>query len=340
MIHNWNTTAIVLTAPFRKDIDKVLRLIDEYLAPKGCNMIVLQVRYRYDFHSHPECRGMDPLTYDDVKKFVAVCKKHNIKLVPKMNLIGHQSGLPNNPSDSILHGHPAEVRDIRDGLLRAYPEFDEQPEEKTVNYSRSICLSNPAVKHVVFDLMDELLEVFEADTIHVGCDEVFNIGFCDLCKDTPVSELFANWINTLHDHLAENGKKMMMWSDRFLKRSETPYDIYESAENGTEDAINLVAKDILCCDWHHAEYDTFPSVDIYAKAGLRMLVSPAWRIDRLKKFIAYAKEHDKGHIEGLLITTWCNSGELSDVILEGKPGIWYRTEMVAESIRVMLEEEA
>ena len=90
----WKTTGIVLTAPLSHEVDATVRLIDEYLAPRGFNMIVLQVRYRYQFKTHPEVWGYDPLSYEDVKKLVAVCKKHNVKLVPKMNLIGHQSGFP------------------------------------------------------------------------------------------------------------------------------------------------------------------------------------------------------------------------------------------------------
>ena len=80
----WKTTGIVLTAPLSNEVDATVRLIDEYLAPRGFNMIVLQVRYRYQFKKHPEVWGYDPLSYEDVKALLAVCKKHNIKLVPKM----------------------------------------------------------------------------------------------------------------------------------------------------------------------------------------------------------------------------------------------------------------
>ena len=114
----WATKGIVLTAPLTEVVDDVVKFIDEYLAKRGFNLIVMQVRYRYRFKRHPECMGYDPLSYEDVKKLLNVCRKNGIKLIPKMNLIGHQSGMPNVPTDGILHGHQVEAYDIRDGLFR------------------------------------------------------------------------------------------------------------------------------------------------------------------------------------------------------------------------------
>ena len=76
----WKTKGIVLTAPLTKEVDDVVEFIDKYLAPNGCNLIVMQIRYRYRFRLHPECQGYDPLSCNDVKKLVNVCKKHNIRL--------------------------------------------------------------------------------------------------------------------------------------------------------------------------------------------------------------------------------------------------------------------
>ena len=102
---SWKTKGIVLTAPLNEELDDVIKFIDDYLAPRGFNMIVMQVRYRYQFKTHPECMGYDPLSEEDIKKIVRACKENGIRLLPKMNLHGHQSGLPNIPTDGILHGH-------------------------------------------------------------------------------------------------------------------------------------------------------------------------------------------------------------------------------------------
>ena len=328
----WKTKGIVLTAPLSEEIDDVIKFIDEYLAPRGFNMIVMQVRYRYQFKKHPEVWGYDPLSYEDVKKLLQACKRNSIKLVPKMNLIGHQSGFPNEPTDGILHGHNEALDDIPDGLLRAYPAFDEQANEKKINYARSICLSSRPAKTVVFELIDELMDVFEADTIHIGCDEVFNIGLCEECSKKSKSELFANWINSINAHVKKRQGAVLMWGDRLISTSQTGFDPWESADNGTQDAIDLISRDIVICDWHYNKYEQYKSVDMFFEKGFKIMVSP-WRDENsLEAFLNYAINNDKGHINGVLMTTWCGSGDLAKRLLYGEKGRWLHTEQIAITI--------
>lgn len=331
----WKTKGIVLTAPLSEEVDDVVKFIDEYLAPRGFNLIVMQIRYRYRFKRHPECMGYDPLSYDDIKKLLNVCKKHNIRFIPKMNLFGHQSGLPNNPTDGILHGHQGEEYDIRDGLLRAYPEFDEQAHKDKVFYSRTLCVSNTAMKVVVCELIDELLDVFEADAIHIGCDEVFKMGQCPVCSTIPIDKLYGNWINSLNEHVKKRGAKLLMWGDRLHATTETEYNRYESSDTGSHGARDIISKDVIICDWHYEDYGKFPSIDIFADAGFKIMISP-WR-DKpsAEAFLKYAIEHDKGHIEGLLMTTWCGSGDLAKRILNGEKGRWEHTDEIAETINAL-----
>ncbi len=328
----WKTKGIVLTAPKSEDVDIAVRFIEEYLAPRGCNLIVLQIRYRYQFKKHPECVGFDPLSESDIKKLVSACKRHNIKLVPKMNLHGHQSGLPNDPDDSILHGHPEKKADIRDGLLRAYPEFDEQYGEREVIYSRSLCVTNPLVKIILFDLIDELLEVFEADTIHIGCDEVISIGICEECKKYSNAELFSNYVNEINEHIKSRGAKTMIWADRLYSTEQTGYFWWDSSENKTENAIKTLSKDIILCDWHYEPHEKYPSVDILADAGFRFFICPWRNHEGTEAFIKYAREHNRENIEGILVTTWCNLGELARVILDGADPIWRFTLPIAQTL--------
>lgn len=325
----WKTKGIVLTSPqpYNHEIPLVAEFIERVLAPSGVNLIVLQMRYRYQFKKHPECQGFDPLSYEDVKFLLNVCRRNGIRLVPKMNLIGHQSGLHNKPQDGILHGHPTEgIPDFPDGLLRAYPFLDETPEKETVLYARSLCPTHPLLPSILFDLIDEMMDVFEADGMHIGCDETMMLGECPRCRGIEPHILFANYINMIHDHLAERGAETMIWSDRLLHHIDSGYNhAYEASANGTDKAIDLVAKDVMCCDWHYGryrEYKGYQSVDIFADHGLRMMVCPWKNLDDTKDFLEYAMEHDRGHIEGYLQTTWCSSGELARHFLYGDPPKW------------------
>ena len=191
-----------------------------------------------------------------------------------MNLIGHQSGFPNEPTDGIIHGHNDVASDIPDGLLRAYPSFDEQQGEKEIYYARSICLSSRPAKIIVYELIDELLDVFEADCIHIGCDEAFNVGLCPKCSQKSKGELIANWINNINAHVNKRGGTVLMWGDRLLSASETGYDRWEASDGDSHGALNMLSKNIIICDWHYNKYESYKSVNLFSKAGFEIMVSP------------------------------------------------------------------
>ncbi|MCL2058084.1 MAG: family 20 glycosylhydrolase [Oscillospiraceae bacterium] len=282
------------------DVGVVVRFIDEWLAPRGCNMLTLLTRYAYHFESHPECAAKGAVSKEGMILIREACKRNNIKLIPKMNLLGHQSG---------------KTRDTLDGLLNAYPEFDETPQMDEVFYCRSLCPNHPGVKPIVFDLMDELVDVCEADAMHIGMDEVFDIGLCDRCKGTPTADIFADWVNALAGHLRERGVRTYMWGDRLLPSGATGYGTWEAAANGTEGAIDKVAKDIFICDWHYEDCEKYGSVEIFQERGFDYVVCP-WRYKaNMEKFLRYANEHGGDHLKGFMATTWHNSAVITKHIL-------------------------
>ena len=49
--------------------------------------------------------------------------------------------------------------------------------------------------------------------------------------------LFADWVNTVGDHVRGRGAELMLWADRLPDSAETGYKEYESSKNGTAPAI-------------------------------------------------------------------------------------------------------
>ena len=60
--------------------------------------------------------------------------------------------------------------------------------------------------------------------------------------------------------------------------------------------------------------------------------------DRLH-IINYAKFHDKGHVKGILMTTWCGSGDLAKHLLYGEKGRWLHTDEIASTIDEIFKKE-
>lgn len=312
---------LCIGVPKREDYDVFKQMITEVLPRYGCNALVLLIRYAYRFESHPEISD-GWLGKEEAAELSSLCRKNGIRLIPKMNLFGHQS---------------EKTRGSEQGLLRVHPEFDETPELENVRYCRSLCPRHPDVAKVVFDLADEIIDAFGADAIHIGCDEVFEIGSCPRCKGIPNDILFADWINTLHKHFAEEKKvEVFMWGDRFLDGEATGYGEWEASKNGTWPAIDKVSRDIIICDWHYEPRESYPSIDIFTEKGFRFVIGPWRNIEATKVLLQYAKAKKSEKLLGVLQTSWCNPGALArylcgDESIDGVP------RMVGESFKVVMD---
>lgn len=299
-------------APNAAHLDEFIRFIREELAPRKVNTLLLRVEYNYQYQSHPELANKDALSKADVKKLVAVCRENHIKLIPQLNLLGHQSwaSTPGN-------------------LLKVYPQFDETPwvpfpakyEWPNADnlYCKSYCPLHPEVHKVVFALMDELCDVFESDAFHAGMDEVFYIGEskCPRCGGRDKAELFAGELTLLRNHLAEKGRKLWVWGDRFLDGKTTGLGEWEASYNNTYRAIDLIPKDVVICDWHYDRADKTPVY--FAMKGLQVITCP-WRKpemgqQQLKDMLEFRKSATpemKDRYYGMMQTVWSGAEDFLD----------------------------
>src|SRR5947208_2783815 len=137
---------IHLPAPSPDSLPLLKRVISEALAPMGVNVFIFEINYDYQFQSHPEVAGAHAWSKAQVRELVDVCRQHNIRLIPQLNCLGHQSWARNTGP-----------------LLAKHPELDETPlvpKDNTGIYCRSWCPLNPKTHDIVFDLIDELVDAF------------------------------------------------------------------------------------------------------------------------------------------------------------------------------------
>ena len=160
---------LCIAAPRSNGVDQFITFMEEELGPGGINTLVLRVDYNFAYTSHPELRNENPLSRKQVKSILKAANNQGIRIIPQINLLGHQSW-PGKPGK----------------LLEVYPQFDETPSVQLPEsyewpnedglYCKSYCPLHPEVHEVVFTLVNEIMEVFEADAFHAGMDEVFYIG--------------------------------------------------------------------------------------------------------------------------------------------------------------------
>ena len=300
---------LAIEAPSSRGLNDFLKFVEGDLAPAHFNLLILRVDWNYAYETHPELRDPNPLTKEDVKRIVAVCRNRGIRLVPQINLLGHQSWAKQTHA-----------------LLREYPEFDETPSVKTENYKewpnpdglycKSYCPLHPEVHKVVFDVVDELCDVFETDAFHAGMDEVFYIGMpeCPRCNGRDKAELFAGEVTLIRNHLAEKGRQLMIWGDRLLDGRTTGLGEWEASYNYTWRAIDLIPKDVFICDWHYERADLTGAY--FAMKGLPVATcgyrNPTVCEQQIRDMVRFRKQstpETAANLQGYIHTIWSGAGQ-------------------------------
>jgi hypothetical protein len=289
--------------------DKDLEILDSQipkLASMGVNVLIVEIDYNFRFESHPELRaGRTPITPAAARQLAALCRKHGLRLIPQFQSLGHQSWKSNTLP-----------------LLTVYPQFDLTPgafpENKGI-YCREWDPLNPQVNKIVFALVDEILEAFQADAFHVGMDEVFLLGSpkSPSTKTKDPAKIFAKAVKDLHQHLVKERRvEMLMWGDRLFNAEKYHWGEWEASKVGTAAALDLIPKDIILCPWHYELKEAYPSIPLFLDKGFRVLPASWRKLDASKALIEYSRKFQSPKMLGHLFTTW---GGKKDAVTEYRP---------------------
>jgi hypothetical protein len=296
-----------IAAPKASHLDGFIEFIHNDLAPRNVNTLIIRVDYGYQYKSHPELADENALSASDIKKLVKACKQENIRIIPQVNLLGHQSwaGRVSN-------------------LLKVYPQFDETPHVKMPDvyiwpnedglYCKSYCPLHPEVHKIVFELVDEICEAFDADAFHAGMDEVFYIGedSCLRCQGRDKAELFAGEVTLIYNHLAAKGRELWIWGDRLIDGKTTGIGMWEASMNNTHRAVDMIPKSVFICDWHYERPD--PTAVYFAMKGFRVATCP-WRnpevavkqADDMFRFRSQSAGAMSDKFTGIIQTVWSSA---------------------------------
>jgi Glycosyl hydrolase family 20, catalytic domain len=265
------------------------------LAKLGINCLILEVNYGFKFQSHPELRhGERQITKAGAQLFRAKCKESGIELVPQFQCVGHQSWSKNTGP-----------------LLTKYPELDLTPGAFPNNqgiYCREWDPMNPKTNQIVFALIDELIDSFDANAFHVGMDEVFLLRseHSRSTKNLNPADVFAKAVNDVHGHIVgEHGLTMLMWADRLIDGNQFRMGEWEASKVGTAPAIDKIPKDIILCPWHYELREKYESLPMFMSKGFRVLPASWKNTEATMALIRYAQANQTDNrLVGHIFTTW------------------------------------
>lgn len=199
----------------------------------------IQDAYHWSKNSiHTDNAEGDILTQDEVREAVAYCRSRGLEVYPEVPTMSHS-----------------------DYICLAHPELAERQEDP---YPDAYCPNHPDTYPIVFDILEEIIDVFRPNWVNIGHDEMYSIGLCERCKGTDPHILYAQDIIKLHDWLAERGIRTMMWGEKLLPVITPEGKHYGGSggrrlsSNGREyDPLpvlfycqNLLPKDILMLNWY------------------------------------------------------------------------------------------
>jgi hypothetical protein len=184
--------------------------------------------------SHQDTADGGFLEKDEVADLVRWTEQNHIEVVPEIPSLTHSFY-----------------------LLAKHRYLSQVPDEK---WPDTYCACDPKSYELLFEVMDEYIEVMKPKMVHAGHDEwfaPFGVGPC--CKDKDPGEVYGEDLKKIYDYLTKKGIRMAIWGDYLLERvrgkslqKRTAPDgwVYQSPGAMTPQQVKaLVPKDILIFNW-------------------------------------------------------------------------------------------
>ena len=257
---------------------KVFREVVDFLAYYKFNKIILEIGGAMEYKKHPKinerwvefCKevkvysgrtheiqhktypwpknsihcdngGGDILTQDECRELAAYCRSRGLEVIPECPTYSHC-----------------------DYLVQAYPEIREMEGDM---HPDTYCPNHPETYKIVFDILGEVIDVFRPKMLNIGHDEMYTIGKCPKCRNTPAPVLYSNDIKKIKAFLDEHGVKTLMWGEKLLN-AHYKGQRYGGAGHGEgyqhvpalHPCRYLLPKDITMLHWYYTFNEKYDNV--------------------------------------------------------------------------------
>lgn len=274
-------------------LDNFKRIIRE-LSRLKYNYYCLYMEDMFRFEKHPSIgAAYGALTKEEARAIVEEGKRYAVEVVPHLQALGHLTrvlALPN---------------------YRQYGEHTRGP-------SHCLAVADQRIYPLLADWYEELFEVFDSKYIHIGCDEVHEMGTGrskQLVQEKGRATVYVDHLLRVADIIEPYGRQVLFWGDMLNPRYG------HSFEAAPEHLQRLRAAGLIFVNWDyylHKPYEYFPYVNLLNREGLRQVIGPGiwgWRqifpsyeemADTLPHFAEVALAEN---VREALVTSWCDAGD-------------------------------
>jgi hypothetical protein len=197
-----------------------MRELCEVSVKAGYNALGLYLEHRFAYKSAPGAAGAEALQPETVRQLVS--EFPNLQIIPFINLLGHMEG--------VLY--------TEQGVELAEDRFK----------GMQACPSNPKVHQLGWSLIADVLDAFDSEIVHIGADEIGQLGNCPLCAarlaeyelEHPGGDsqamLFGAHFGPFAEEILAAGKRPAVWGDMFVAHPT---------------ALEYLPKETIIFDWQY-----------------------------------------------------------------------------------------
>ncbi len=257
-------------------------------AAAGMNMVVLYLEDRIRTATYPYPSEADSYSPEQIRELVEYAAQRGLELVPVVSPIGHAERF-------LAHRELQHLAELRGNIAGRFNKAGE------VRQYIDTCPMRPETAEFMDAYITEVAALFPSRFFHIGFDEIFNMGFCDQCRQVVREQglpvLFRDSLLHYYHLLKGLGKTVMIWDD-----------MLEQCDSVVDD----IPKDIVLCAWFYRFYQRFPEArfttsrryDLFKKldrCGFSYFACTNIQIKSIDTLTAYARKHRP---LGMLMTNW------------------------------------
>ena len=236
------------------------------LAEHKFNAVLVMSNYiRWD--SAPELHLPGSASKESAKHLVELSKLNLLNPIPLLETLGHVQWMFVNNQHRDLLADP------------------------TVAESFAYDPLNPNVYELLMPIIDEIIEIFEPEVLHIGHDEVRNVipfPGNEAGRQVGFPKLFLDDTLKFYNYLAKRNIRVMMWHDVLLSDEIIPI-------------LSEFPKDIMVASWHYEPATAYSSLERLQAEGFQVLGATWFKPDNITSYAQFAKQKQAS---GMIQTRW------------------------------------
>ncbi len=240
----------------------------------GYQSLGLYLEHRFAFECTPWSHGQRAITAETIQDLQS--EFPSLKIVPFINILGHMEGFI----------YTQQGRHLREELFTGL----------------QACPSNPELQILAKKMVDEVIQAFSSDLIHIGGDETYQLHKCPRCQSSVPENtsdqkawLYHQFYKPILNQVIQAKRTPGIWGDMFLDHP---------------DALTDIPQETVIFDWQYMKgvAETAPKFKDHKVFGcptLHVYNAPWMHLEGTEKNIREVSRdvQDQG-LHGVCITLW------------------------------------